>query len=175
MHKKIIALLISFLFLITIIPITVSSDESKSIIYVDDGGGADLKIIDFELTNFNKNIFGELRYDTKIIIKNVGNDTYTGGLEYKIKTYPIVPLDIVCIVNESINNSEDFSLVIGEELTHITNEGVTFGRMFFPYFYYIIVELHTEGDEIGDGNFRAILFFASLLIRLELINSYVFD
>ena len=36
MHKKIIALLISFLFLITIIPITVTSQNTNKTIYVDD-------------------------------------------------------------------------------------------------------------------------------------------
>ena len=59
MKKKLSALIISFLFLTTIIPITVSSNDTKSIIYVDDDGGADYTSIQDAIDNAS---FGDTIY-----------------------------------------------------------------------------------------------------------------
>jgi parallel beta-helix repeat protein len=53
MHKKIIALFITFLFLMIIIPSSVTSNDTKSIIYVDDDGTADYTKIQDAIDNAN--------------------------------------------------------------------------------------------------------------------------
>lgn len=128
-------------------------------------GGADLELIDFELFDLSHWYFWHA--DATGFIQNVGDEVYTGKLGFEISYHAVFFMGSAGSCGGYINSSDEFDLDIGEELNFSSDECVSFGMLFFPYFYWVHLKIEPRGYDCNDNN--------NELTKLFFVNEAIYE